>query len=190
MIVNFLLKKRILEFNELKKELYSEIREEKEKNRKLKRDLDVLIRKHKRINYLLNDRVYKKRSKIFIDKTKKGVEVLVVVNEEGIEIEIFDLETKYYAENRSMVLWANRNVIDEEAFFIKDIQGGNSLGHGELILKYLFEIAKKNKILKIGGRVSSGDFDHIERLKYFYKKMGFVGNYDNMKGGDLIVKYL
>lgn len=189
MIFSFLFKKRIAKFNEIKNELYSEIRKEKIKNRILEKEKEDLDRRNERIKYLLNSRI-SKRSRPFIDRTKKGIDVLVAVNDKEIEIEIFDLDTKFYAENRSIVLWANSLFLDDKVLFIKDIQGGNGLGHGELALNYLFNIAKKKGFSKIEGRVSSVDFDHVERLKHFYKKMGFEGNFENLKNKDLLVKTL
>lgn len=161
-----------------KRELYTKIRELKNEKITLKKQIAFHIERYKRIQFLLNSRVAKK-SKCFIEQTKKGINVLTAINYSEFEIEIFDLDNIHYNANRSLVLWATRR--SDEIIFIKDIQGGNNKGHGELAVNHLIEYSKTLKVKRIEGMISQTDFLHLDRLKSFYKKMKFKADYDNFK---------
>lgn len=144
------------------------------------RELEISKRRNKQLNnkilrieYLLNHRC-KKNSTITYEKTKKGIDVIVAMVEKEskneIEIEFFDLESDFYASNRSLVLWCKRR---EKEYFINDIQGGNGNGHGEIAMNKLFDLAKRENITRISGELVPKDFDHRDRQIAFYQKMGF-----------------
>ena len=50
-------------------------------------------------------------------------------------------------------------------------------GYGTILLKELFEYANKKHISNIYGHLSLVDYDHKDRLIYFYEKHGFEITY-------------
>lgn len=157
---------------------------------KLEKDNKELSHQLKRINYLLNDRIHK-NSNISYEKTKKGIEIITAVVEKdnlgGIEIEIFNVNCNFYAENRALVLWCKRY---ENEFFINDIWGGEGNGHGEVAMTKLFEIAKREKINKISGQLVPTDFENRDRQISFYEKMGFKISLDDDRKNGYIERQL
>ena len=138
-------------------------------------------KRFERIKFLLNNRVHN-NAKCLIERTKKGFNILTAINDKEYEIEIFDLDNIEYNLNRTLVLWANNR---DKEFFIKDIQGGNGNGHGEVAMKHLIEFAKKKSKEKITGEISSVDFEHKDRLTAFYEKMGFKVKYKSDGNGNV-----
>lgn len=167
----------------LKKELEENLKYQNifiSNSNKYYKELEISERSNKQLNnkilrveYLLNHRC-KKNSTITYEKTKKGIEVVVAMIEKEskneIEMEFFDLESDFYASNRSLVLWCKRR---EKEYFISDIQGGNGNGHGEIAMNKLFDLAKKENITRISGELVPKDFNHRDRQIAFYQKMGF-----------------
>lgn len=143
-----------------------------------------------RIEYLLNHRC-KKNSTITYEKTKKGIEVIVAMIEKEskneIEIEFFDLESDFYVSNRALVLWCKRR---GNEYFISDIQGGNGNGHGEIAMNKLFDLAQKERVIRISGELVPKDFDHRDRQVAFYQKMGFKVTLSDDKQKGYIEKIL
>lgn len=135
-----------------------------------------------RIKYLINDRTTLSNN-ISIQETSKGLPILVAVNLINFEIEIFDLITENSRQNRTIVLWAQKN---QNRLHIQDIQGGRNLGHGSVAMKVLIEYAEDNGIEKITGNLSQVDYDHKDRLIAFYEKFGFVVEYQDDKKGKII----
>ena len=71
----------------------------------------------------------------------------------------------YYKQNHSVFI---------QDFQTKDIDKGR----GSVALQCLLDICDQNKIKKISGKLSLADWDHIDRLEYFYSKAGFQVNID------------
>ncbi|HAN09342.1 MAG TPA: hypothetical protein DCP90_01880 [Clostridiales bacterium] len=67
------------------------------------------------------------------------------------------------------------------------IMGNNiNKGYGSILIKEALEIIKKVGYLKVNGEISGVDWDHIDRLKAFYKKHGFEIKLDyEMKKGSI-----
>lgn len=167
----------------LKKELEENLKHQNifiSNSNKHYKELEISERKNKQLNnkllrieYLLNYRCHK-NSTITYEKTKKGIDVIIASAEQDskndIEIEIFDLDTDFYAANRTLVLWCKRR---GKEYFISDIQGGNGNGHGETAMNKLFGSAQTENITRISGELVPKDFDHRDRQIAFYEKMGF-----------------
>ncbi|AZJ36444.1 hypothetical protein D6T69_13300 [Tenacibaculum singaporense] len=181
MIFRLLFNKKVKEFEALKNKYLKKTYSLEKKKKALESDLKFERNRFKRISFLLNDRVHP-NSKSFIEKTKKGVNILTAIKAGECEIEIFNIDNIEYNLNRELVLWAIKR---EGEYFIKDIQGGNSNGHGEVAMNHLFKIAKNNNINKITGELSSNDYDHKDRLIAFYSKMGFEVNYFSDNNGSI-----
>lgn len=179
MIFNILFKRKIDQFKNEEKRLWSKIQNEINEKNLIKKELELEQEKHKRIKYLLNNRIDKK-STVQIATTKKNVLVLLAIKEYPFQIEVFDLITLHYSFNRVLVLWGYKR---DKSFFIQDIQGGQSLGHGELAIDYLIKHAKNKHYESITGELAECDVkDHKERLIHFYTKFGFILQFQNREG--------
>lgn len=184
MFFRLIYKKKLEKLKSQKEELYHEIRKLKSEKIELKEIILFEQKRFKRIVFLLNNRVHK-NTKCLIQTTNKGINVLTAINKNECEIEVFDIDNIEYNSNRKLVLWA-QNRGDE--YFIKDIQGGDGKGHGEIAMNHLIELAKKESMEKIIGEISSVDFGHIDRLRAFYKKMGFEVDIRPSRNGTIIRK--
>lgn len=132
--------------------------------------------KIRRLQYLVN-RFGGCSYDIKVDQTSKGVNVLVVVNPEEFEAQVFDLDSREYNQPRVLVLWATRTI--DHSVFIDDIQGGSSRGHGTLAMERLLSSATQWGSTRVFGRLSPVDFNHIDRLVAFYKKFEFDIDLEN-----------
>ncbi len=171
---NFFFKKERQKNESEKSALMRQLYQAREENKSLERRITFFKAKQKRIEYLLNQKV-KKNTCCVLEQTAKGVEVMSVVGtfdySGQVEIEIFDLIAPTHNTNRQLVLWARKEA--GNLLYIQDIQGGVSKGHGEVAMHHLIEVAGKELIKKIHGKLSPVDFGHLDRLQAFYQKMNF-----------------
>ncbi len=78
--------------------------------------------------------------------------------------------------------WKNTEhiIIDDIDFKDQDY----NVGHGTILMNYLFEYAKEHNAKYISGELSPEDKDHFDRSEAFYKKHGFIVSFekDGKKG--------
>lgn len=174
-VFNTLFKKRIIELKKQEQEYYAKIRSLRQENDTIKEELEKEKIKNERILFLVNDKA-KWSDKIIIEKTHKGVLVMLLIKNFPFEIWMYDIDNSDIYERNSLLVYTTPM---SDFLFIKDIQGGNSFGHGTLAMKYIIEHAKEKKYTSIKGKLSKTDIDHKERLFYFYKKHGFTIELEN-----------
>ncbi|EIT86752.1 hypothetical protein A374_04239 [Fictibacillus macauensis ZFHKF-1] len=75
----------------------------------------------------------------------------------------------------------------EDGIFIGDIRGPANKGYGSICMPYLKEIAREHNIPCITGDIAKRDWDHVDRLVYFYEKHGFIVELDEEKQTGSIV---
>ncbi|WP_245628126.1 hypothetical protein [Shouchella shacheensis] len=61
---------------------------------------------------------------------------------------------------------------NDHSLFIGDIKGEPDKGFGSICMQYLKDEARKNN-QQITGNLAKRDWDHLDRLTYFYKKHKF-----------------
>ena len=108
-----------------------------------------------------------------IEKTKLDQLVLVYMMDLGDSIDIY--VACPYSGHKMVQLFADLKA-NEKRMFIADIQcaeDDTSRGYGSVALNHLIRIAKTKRISRISGQISSTDWEHVDRLKYFYGKHGF-----------------
>lgn len=143
----------------------------------LKKTLYRQESKFKRLQDLINKNVVVKNSeKLLIEKTKKDIDILTLLNFENKEIKIFNIECDHISENYKLVLWFSKT---DDIIKIIDIQGGNSLGHGSIAINHLVDFAKRSNVNTIIGDISLVDEAHFDRLYCFYEKNGFIIDKEN-----------
>lgn len=93
--------------------------------------------------------------------------ITISINEEIIIIKIYHPILR-----RNSNLRAIKH--NNECIEICDIQAAiNNIGDGTALVNKLIDYAKINNFKTITGWISDADKDHLERLNYFYKKLGF-----------------
>lgn len=65
---------------------------------------------------------------------------------------------------------------DENTIHIDDIKGEQNKGYGSILMNHLKELAHDENVQYITGDIVERDFDHVNRLKYFYRKHNFDVN--------------
>lgn len=163
------------EFN-LSDKLLNAIQIQQKENSSLKLEVDILSGIIKKINKL----------------TKNGYEVLgIEKNRSGEWIIIFSNWEYIYVGhwhghyNDHVLALAYSFTPDNKRIVIDDIQTTRfNKGYGSFAMKYLLELAHKQKVEAISGWISPFDWDHIDRLKRFYEKHGFIVklNHEARKG--------
>ncbi len=184
MIFQLIFKKR-LEKQKLKEQkLYTEIRNLELEKSELEKKVQFEKERFERIKFLFKDKLTK-NSRCLIEKTKKGSNVLSVICDDEFKVEVFDLDNSEHYKKRELVLWAQDK---NKEFFIIDIQGGCSKGHGEIAVNHLIKFAKTKGKVQISGKLSIVDIKHKKRLIAFYTKMGFEIDYKLNGYGNVIKK--
>ncbi len=177
MFLDFLCKKKIKQIAKDKKKMHSQIKamesNKKMRERAYKSELHSYEKFYDKLKSMLDNQ--SDNDKCFVEKTKKGLYVFTFINESKHEIRIFDFDSIANNEKGSLVLFFRD---DGDSFFIQNIQGGKSQGHGELAVLHLIELAKKEGKEFINGQLSYIDIEkHKDRLDAFYTKMGFEIQY-------------
>ncbi|WP_246202665.1 hypothetical protein [Virgibacillus doumboii] len=70
---------------------------------------------------------------------------------------------------------------DEQKLHIADIKGEENKGYGSVLMKHLKEVARDDNVQYITGNIVKRDFDHVDRLKYFYGKHNFDVKIDHQE---------
>lgn len=181
LIFKFFFKKKFTEYENKSKDLFSQIEKLCRENNNLEKELDRERSIIERIQFLLNENSYK-ANQIRIEKTSKRVLSMIFIKKSSNtkEIIIYDIESTEIYDNPIITAFMTGR---GDTLHIDDIQGGKSLGHCSLAMKYILEIAKEQNYKLITGRLSNDDKNHKESLLHFYKKHGFTitledkGNY-------------
>jgi hypothetical protein len=150
----------------------NDVEDEKEK---LEKRIDIL-------RYNVNKMIELGKDIIAVDLDKLGEPVIVYTDKSDSSKHVFlkDCQTKFKDWDFAILSTYRSSVND---LYIDDISGTSiNLGYGTICMNYLQEIAHDLRVKKITGEIVNGE--HIDRLKHFYSKNGFVINFpeDSEKG--------
>ena len=163
------------EFN-LNDNLFNAIGIHKKDNSTLKLEVDILLSLIEKVNQLIKNG-YKV---LGVEKAEKGGWIIIFSYLDYIYI------GQWHGNFNNQVLSLAYSLNPEKKrIVIDDIQTTEfNKGYGSIAMKYLFDLAKKQNVEIISGWISSEDWDHINRLKRFYEKNGFILtlNYETMRG--------
>jgi len=130
--------------------------------------------------------ISKKSQVIGIDQTKEDKWVIVSAEDDGTQCKIMinDCETAYKGEWDFSI---HAIYSDEDKIHIGDIKGPANKGYGSICMNYLKDIAKEQNIPYITGDIAKRDWDHVDRLIYFYEKHDFDVEIDyKEKSGEIV----
>jgi hypothetical protein len=133
--------------------------------------------------------ISKKHQIIGIDQSKEEKWVIVSAFDDGnrCQIMVNDCDTAYRG-NWDFSLQAQYKD-EDNAIHIGDIKGPANQGYGSICMNHLKEIAREQNIPVITGDIAKRDWDHVDRLVYFYEKHDFEVEIDpTTKSGEIIWK--
>ncbi|MUK89824.1 hypothetical protein GMD78_15755 [Ornithinibacillus sp. L9] len=145
---------------------------EKEKNKEeLKQELDSLEIQLFRMQNNIRE-IAKNSEVISIDQTKEDNWVIIYADkeEETCQLMLHNCETPYRGKWNSAI---QAEYKDDNTIHIADIKGEENKGYGSILMKHLKELARDENVQFITGDIVKRDFDHVERLEYFYEKHYF-----------------
>lgn len=145
---------------------------QQEKNKEeIKKELDILEIQLFRMQNNIKE-IAKKSEVISIDQTRKDEWVVVYADREENTWQIMLNSCKEaYRGNWHSALQAE--LIDDSTIHIAAIKGQENKGYGSVLMNHLKEIARGENVQYITGDLVERDFDHVDRLKHFYKKHNF-----------------
>lgn len=120
--------------------------------------------------------IAKKWNVIGIEQTKEENWVIVYTSDRGENFKIMVDDCKYPFRGWDFSLQAYYK--DDNTIHIGDITGPENKGYGSICMKYLKEVARNHNIQSITGDIAKRDWDHKDRLVYFYKKHDFEVSID------------
>ncbi|MFT4413036.1 hypothetical protein ACLM5H_04155 [Fredinandcohnia humi] len=153
----------------------------------VKQDLEDLQFQMFRMQENLKE-ISKKHQVIGIDQSKEDRWVIVSAIDDGnlCQIMVNDCDTAYRG-NWDFSLQAQYK--DDNAIHIGDIKGPVNQGYGSICISHLKDIAREQNIPVITGDIAKRDWDHVDRLVYFYEKHNFDVELDpKTKSGEIIWK--
>ncbi len=118
------------------------------------------------------------------DNDKYGDDCFTVFFGKKNELEWYLYKNSFWHGHTAMLSarWKNTEhiIIDDIDFKDQDY----NVGHGTILMNYLFEYAKEHNAKYISGELSPEDKDHFDRSEAFYKKHGFTVSFekDGKKG--------
>jgi len=130
--------------------------------------------------------ISKAKQVIGIDQTKDEKWVIVSAEDDGNQCKIMvnDCETPY---NGQWDFALQAVYKDEDNIHIGDIKGPANKGYGSICINYLKDLARDQNIPYITGDIAERDWDHVDRLIYFYEKHDFRVELDNCdRSGEII----
>lgn len=153
---------------------------EKEKDKsELKLELDSLEIQLYRMQNNIKE-IAKKSEIISIDQARDGGWVVIYAERDTnlCQIMLHDCDNPYRGNWDSAI---QAEYKDRHTIHIADIKGKENKGYGSILMKHLKEVARDENIQYITGDIVERDFDHIERLKYFYSKHYFDVEIDHQE---------
>ncbi|WP_042220490.1 N-acetyltransferase [Oceanobacillus manasiensis] len=145
---------------------------DKEKGRdELKEELDSLeIQLHRMQNNMKE--IAKKSEIISIDQANEEQWVIIYADKgkKNCQVMLHECTKPYRGDWDSAIQAEFRS---DSTLHIADIKGVQNKGFGSVLMKHLKEIAREENMQFITGDIVERDFDHVNRLKHFYRKHHF-----------------
>ncbi|MCH1625469.1 hypothetical protein [Fredinandcohnia quinoae] len=130
--------------------------------------------------------ISKRHQIIGIDQTKEEKWVIVSALDDGRRCQIM-LNDCVSAYRGKWEFSLHAKYIDDNVIHIGDIRGPANQGYGSICINYLKDIAIEQNMPTITGDIAQRDWDHLDRLVYFYTKHDFDVEIDHeTKSGEII----
>lgn len=127
--------------------------------------------------------IAKKYDIVGIDQTKKLNWVIIFKVDDGDtgQLMLNDCQGPFRNHWDSCIQFVYK---EDYSIHISDIKGAEDQGYGSVLMQYLKDLAQQKNIRTITGDLAKRDWDHLDRLKYFYEKHNFdvFINYDEQYG--------
>ncbi|MFD2044273.1 hypothetical protein ACFSTA_10300 [Ornithinibacillus salinisoli] len=145
---------------------------ENDKNKEqLKEELDSLEIQLFRMQNNIKE-IAKNAEVISIDQTKEDNWVVIYADrdEENCQLMLHSCDSPYRGKWHSAIQTEYK---DDNTIHIADIKGEENKGYGSILMKHLKDLARDENVQYITGDIVERDFDHVDRLTYFYEKHYF-----------------
>lgn len=145
--------------------------EEKKSKAELKEDLDALELQLFRMQENMKE-IARKWEVIGIDQAKDDTWVVVYADkrEEMFQLMLHACHRPYQGNWNSAI---QAEFKDDNTIHIANIKGEENKGFGSVLMTHLKDLARRGNIQYITGDIARRDYDHVNRLKYFYEKHYF-----------------
>ncbi|GAB3046040.1 hypothetical protein [Virgibacillus ainsalahensis] len=151
---------------------------EKEKNKdELKQELDTLEIQLFRMQNNIKE-IAKRSEIISIDQARDANWVVIFADrgKETFQIMLHDCAKPYRGAWDSAI---QAQYKDQHTIHIADIKGKENKGYGSVLMKHLKEVAREENVQYITGDIAKRDYNHVNRLNYFYCKHDFKVSIDH-----------
>ncbi|WP_100012197.1 hypothetical protein [Lentibacillus sediminis] len=165
--------------------VYSAFMETNKNKNEIKQELDELEIQMFRMQVNMKE-IAKKSEVISIDqaKDKRWVIIFADRNKSSFQVMLHDC-TKPYRGDWDSAIQAEYK--DQHTIHIADIKGEENKGYGSVLLGHLKELAREENVQYITGDIVKRDFDHVSRLKHFYRKHDFDVKIDHhLEQGEIV----
>ena len=132
--------------------------------------------------------IAKKWEMISIDQTSDFNWVVIYADKrsEACQLMLHDCDEPFRGEWHAAI---QADYKGENTIHIADIKGKTNSGYGTILMRHLKELARDKNVQYITGDIVERDFDHVNRLKYFYRKHNFDVKIDHEEQCGGIVWY-
>lgn len=159
--------------------------EETKSKEEIREELDQLEIQVFRMQQNMKE-IAKQAEIVGIDQTKDDNWVIVYAKEEAdtFQLMLHDCRQAFRGDWHSALEVAYR---DANTLHIAEIKGETNQGYGSVLMNHLKEKAKEENIRYITGDLVERDYDHVDRLTYFYQKHNFEVSFDHEeKCGEIV----
>ncbi|ASN07201.1 GNAT family protein [Virgibacillus necropolis] len=145
-----------------------------ENKNNIKEELDTLEIQLFRMQHNIKE-IAKKWEIISIDQTYDNNWVVIYADKgaEACQIMLHDCDASFRGNWDAAI---QTNYKNDNTIHIADIKGRQNKGYGSILMNHLKELAHDENVQYITGDIVERDFDHVNRLKHFYRKHNFDVN--------------
>ncbi|MEN1968482.1 GNAT family N-acetyltransferase [Lentibacillus sp. N15] len=162
--------------------VYSAFLEEEKDKAEIKEKLDTLEIQLARMQNNIKQ-IAKKSEVISIDRARDEQLVVIYADKQKdmFQLMLHDCQSPFRGKWHSAI---QAEFKGEDTLHIADIKGEQNKGYGSVLMEHLKEMAREENIQYITGDIVVRDFDHVDRLTYFYHKHDFnvKVNYEGKNG--------
>jgi len=165
--------------------VYSAFLEKEKDKAEIKEELDTLEIQLGRMQNNMKQ-IAKRSEVISIDRARDEQLVIIYADKKAdtFQLMLHDCQSPFRGNWHSAI---QAEFKGEDTLHIADIKGEQNKGYGSVLMDHLKEMARDKNIQYITGDIVARDFDHVDRLTYFYSKHDFDVKVDHEEQSGRIV---
>ncbi|WP_163971503.1 GNAT family N-acetyltransferase [Oceanobacillus halotolerans] len=153
------------------------LEEDTRSKKDLKEELDTLEIQLFRMQENMKQ-IAKQSEIVSIDQSNQNNWVIIYINKdrETVQLMLHDCQTPFRGKWHSAIQAEYKST---NRLHIADIKGEENQGYGSILMNHLKEMVRSENVQYITGDIVKRDFDHVDRLQYFYRKHNFEVDIDH-----------